>query len=155
MFYIARMSLDIKSTTDLLQRVRYSITKQGDTAEWEKKKVYIYNYINAMMDDSQVEGVKQTESQSAANKASVRCAALSRRLLYILILAGIISLTIYCKIKYNASKLRFSVFSNRDPEECLYKDVIIQFSPEREITHIRLKLYVWHHFKCFKTEQGT
>ncbi|XP_047239554.1 CD209 antigen-like protein E isoform X7 [Girardinichthys multiradiatus] len=89
------MSLDIKSTTDFFQRVRYSITKQGDTAEWEKKKVYIYNYINDMMDDSQVEGVKQTESQSAANKASVRCATLSRRLLYILILAGIISLTIY------------------------------------------------------------
>ncbi|MEQ2245873.1 hypothetical protein ILYODFUR_032398, partial [Ilyodon furcidens] len=95
MFHIARMSLDIKSTTDLFQRVRYSITKQGDTAEWEKKKVYIYNYINDMMGDSQVEGVKQTESQSAANKESVRCATLSRRLLYILILAGIISLTIY------------------------------------------------------------
>ncbi|PWA33342.1 hypothetical protein CCH79_00014127, partial [Gambusia affinis] len=51
------MFSDIKSTPDLIQRVRYSKAKQEDTAEWEEKKVHIYNYINDMMDDSQLEGV--------------------------------------------------------------------------------------------------
>ncbi|XP_043995272.1 CD209 antigen-like protein C isoform X2 [Gambusia affinis] len=89
------MFSDIKSTPDLIQRVRYSKAKQEDTAEWEEKKVHIYNYINDMMDDSQLEGRKQIENQPAANKVSARFATLSRGVLYILILAGIISLPIY------------------------------------------------------------
>ncbi|XP_032435893.1 CD209 antigen-like protein E isoform X4 [Xiphophorus hellerii] len=104
------MFSDIKSTPDLIQRVRYSKAKIEETAEWEEKKVNIYNYINDMMDDSQLGGGKQIENQPAANKVSARFATLSRRVMYILILAGIISLTVsftleIIKLKNNQSHL--------------------------------------------------
>ncbi|XP_023201279.1 CD209 antigen-like protein C isoform X2 [Xiphophorus maculatus] len=104
------MFSDIKSTPDLIQRVRYSKPKIEETAEWEEKKVNIYNYINDMMDDSQLGGGKQIENQPAANKVSARFATLSRRVMYILILAGIISLIVsftleIIKLKNNQSHL--------------------------------------------------
>ncbi|XP_016535674.1 CD209 antigen-like protein E isoform X3 [Poecilia formosa] len=95
LFYFVRMFSDIKSTPDLIQRVRYSRAKQEEAAEWEEKKVHIYNYINDMMDDPQLGGGKQIENQPAANKVSTRFATLSRMVLYISVLAGIISLTVY------------------------------------------------------------
>ncbi|XP_027891035.1 CD209 antigen-like protein C isoform X4 [Xiphophorus couchianus] len=104
------MFSDIKSTPDLIQRVRYSKAKIEETAEWEEKKVNIYNYINDMMDDSQLGGGKQIENQPAANKVSARFATLSRRVMFILILTGIISLTVsftleIIKLKNNQSHL--------------------------------------------------
>ncbi|XP_014846796.1 PREDICTED: CD209 antigen-like protein A isoform X2 [Poecilia mexicana] len=89
------MFSDIKSTPDLIQRVRYSRAKQEEAAEWVEEKVHIYNYINYMMDDSQLGGGKQIENQPAADKVSTRFTTLSRMVLYISVLAGIISLTVY------------------------------------------------------------
>ncbi|XP_036001392.1 uncharacterized protein LOC110368184 isoform X2 [Fundulus heteroclitus] len=90
------MFSDIKNSPVFFQRVRYSITKQEDTAEWEKKKVYIYNYINDGMDGFQSEeGDQQVHSPPAANKSPARSAKLCKMMLWILMLGVIITMAIY------------------------------------------------------------
>uniref|UniRef100_A0A3Q2QSD4 CD209 antigen-like protein E n=1 Tax=Fundulus heteroclitus TaxID=8078 RepID=A0A3Q2QSD4_FUNHE len=91
---------DIKNSPDLFQRVRYSITKEEDTAEWENKKIYIYNYINDGTDGFQSkEGDQQVHSPPAANKSPARSAKLCKMVLWILILCVIITLAVYLSLE--------------------------------------------------------
>ncbi|KAM4550829.1 uncharacterized protein V3H82_019887 isoform 2-T2 [Fundulus diaphanus] len=137
------MFSDIKTSPDLFQRVRYSITKQEDKAEWEKKKVYIYNYINDGMDGFQLEeGDQRVHSPPAANKSPARSGRLCKMVLWVSILGVIITLAIYFSLEIIKVKKSNSHLQAKLLDQQVHSPPAANKSPDRSVKLCKMVLWI-------------
>ncbi|XP_030597655.1 CD209 antigen-like protein C [Archocentrus centrarchus] len=105
------MSSDIYAKSDLSVKVRFSRKEQEDIADWEQREVDIYESTDDV-GDSYIHfqsrgGGPQAQNPPSVQKGAFRCATLGLGVLYLLMLAGIIILSIYFALnKRKNSKLQ-------------------------------------------------